>query len=146
MLNVAFSPMVLEPKQFSVGDTIRVTVSFQYTVAQNTTVTLQAVPYQYKLGFLDRIGASAGKKEVSLMAAATPRTVQESIDFTLKDISAGTYGLLVEVPDTGDQVKQDGLIIVVGAFGIMDMIPMLMMVMMLGMVMPMLEGEGMEME
>jgi hypothetical protein len=67
-LEIAFAPLELAPKQFTVGDTIRVTFTFMYMVGEDTTITFQAVPYQYRLGILDRIGASAGTKELRLAA------------------------------------------------------------------------------
>lgn len=142
MLDIVFAPMALEPKQFTVGDTIRVTFSFKYTVDADITITLRAVPYQYVLGILDRIGASAGTKELRL-SKATDRELQETIDFTLVGITSGTYGLLVEVLTPNYSVRADGVLIVAGAPSTLDaMLPMLMMLMMLGMVgmmMPMLQ-------
>ena len=142
-LQIAFAPLALEPKQFAVGDTIRVTFTFKYAVGEDTTITLQAVPYRYLLGILDRIGASAGTKELRLAKASEPKDVQESIEFTLKGISSGTYGLLVEVPGTTYGAKADGVLVVAGApdpwTGMMGM---MMMLMMLGMVVPM-ATEGM---
>ncbi len=141
-LEIAFAPLVLEPKQFNAGDTIRVTFTFKYTVGVDATITLRAVPYQYRLGILDRIGASAGTKELRL-ASASDAVVQESIDFTLSGISSGTYGLLVEVPGTTYGAKSDDVLIVAGTTDMFTaMMPMLMMVMMLGMVMPMMQGMG----
>lgn len=137
-LQIAFAPLELAPKQFAVGDTIRVTFAFKYTVGADTTITIQAVPYQYRLGILDRIGASAGHKEVSLQKSTDPQELQESVDFTLRNITPGTYGLLVEVPGTTYGAKADDVLIVseapspwTGMFG------MMMMLMMLGMVVPM---------
>ncbi len=143
-LQIAFAPLELEPKEFTAGDTIRVTFTFKYTVGVDVTITLQAVPYQYRLGILDRIGASADTKELRL-ASASDETVQESIDFTLAGISSGTYGLMVEVLGTNYGAKADGILIVAGTPDMFSsMMPMLMMLMMLGMVMPMMQGMGEE--
>ena len=143
VLQMAFTPLELTPKQFAVGDTIRVTFTFKYAVGADTAITIQAVPYQYRLGILDRIGASAGHKEVRLAKATEPEEVQESIDFTLRDIAAGTYGLLVEVPGTTYGAKADDVLIVTEAPSLWTgMFGMLMMLMMLGMMMPMLQGMG----
>ncbi len=141
-LEIAFAPLALEPKQFTVGDTVRVTFTFKYTVGVDTTLTLQAVPYQYRLGILNRIGTSAGTKEFRL-ASASDETAQESIDFTLTGISSGTYGLLVEVLGTNYGAKADGVLIVAGTPDMFSaMMPMLMMLMMMGMIMPMMQGMG----
>jgi len=144
-LDIAFSPLALEPKTFNIGDTIRVTASFLYTVGADTSVTVQAGPYQYKLGILDRIGSCFGSTEVSLPKATTPTEKQFTIDFILLPsaqggIKDGTYGLIVEIPGTDFNAKQDGVLVVTGnPASIWDMIPMLVMVMMLGMIMPMME-------
>jgi len=140
-LQVSLRPLGLVPKQFYPGDTIRATVSFKYTVAQDTKITLQAVPYQYKLGVLDRVGSSAGQKEITLTKAMTPASKEVSIDFTLTNIADGKYGLLVEALDTGYYVLQDNLIIVgTGGAGITDVLSMVVTIIMLSVMIPMLEG------
>jgi hypothetical protein len=145
-LQIGFAPLELAPKQFDVGDTIRVTFSFKYVVAQDTTVTLRAGPYNYILGILNRANASLGSKEVILAKSAEPKEVDESIDFVLQGINAGSYGLIVEIPGTTYSTKADGVIVVAGAAGMGSIfsaiMPMLMMFMMLGMVMPMIQGMG----
>ena len=140
-LEIVFAPLELEPRQFVVGDTIRVTFAFKYTVGADTTITIQAVPYQYRLGILDRIGSSAGHKELRLARASEPVEVQESVDFTLQEIAPGTYGLLVEVPGTTYGAKADDVLIVTEAPSPWTgMMGMMAMVMMLGMVAPMVES------
>ena len=42
MLDIVLRPMALTAKEFNAGDTVRVTVSFSYTVGINTTVRLLA--------------------------------------------------------------------------------------------------------
>lgn len=140
-LQVLFTSLELEPKEFIVGDTIRVTVSFQYTIGTPTTIVLQAVPYQYIMGILDRIGASAGQTELLLAAATIPKDVTTTIDFTLTNISSGTYGLLVEILGTTYYVKADSVLIIAGAPPAPNWISMMMMLMMMGMVVSMV-GEG----
>ncbi len=44
-LDIVLAPLALEQKTFNVGDTVRVTVSFKYTVGVNKTVKLSAGPY-----------------------------------------------------------------------------------------------------
>jgi len=143
-LDIVLAPLALTPKQFTVGDTIRVTASFLYTVGADTSVTVQAGPYHYIAGILDRIGASFGKTTVDLPKATTPTDKQFTIDFKLSGIDAGTYGLLVEIPGTDFNVKQDDVLVISGAPGIMDMIttmlPLMLIFMMMGMIMPMLQG------
>jgi len=146
-LQVAFAPLALDPKEFAAGDKVRVTASFLYTVAADTSVTVQAGPYHYILSVLDRIGASFGSTTVSLPRALTPTEKQFTVDFTLKDIAAGTYGLLVEIPGTDLAVKQDDVLIVSAAPSMMDMIgPLLvlgLMAAMMGMMAPTMQ-EGIE--
>jgi len=137
-LQVAFAPLALEPKNFTVGDTIRVTASFLYTVGADTSVTVQAGPYHYIAGILDRIGSCFGKTEVSLPKALTPTEKQFTIDFTLKaqdGIAAGTYGLLVEIPGTDFNVKQDGVLVVAAAPSMWGaLVPLIFLGLMVGMV------------
>jgi hypothetical protein len=148
-LDIVFRPLALEPKTFSVGDTVRVTASFQYTVGKDTSVTVQAGPYHYIAGILDRIGTCFGTTTVDLPKALTPTEKQFTVDFTLKatdGIAAGTYGLLVEIPGTDINVKQDDVLIIPAAPGIFEMIgPLLMiglMVAMVSMMAPMMEEES----
>jgi hypothetical protein len=142
-LDVVFSPLALEPKTFDVGDTVRATASFKYTVGADTSVTVQAGPYHYIAGIPDRIGASFGKTTVDLPKALTPTEKQFTVDFKLSEIDAGTYGLLVEIPGTDFSVKQDDVLIVAGAPNILSQImPIMIMVMVMGMIMPMMEEEG----
>ena len=144
-LAVVFAPLALEPKTFNVGDTIRVTASFLYTVGADTSVTVQAGPYQYRLGILDRIGSCFGTTTVSLPKALTPTEKQLTIDFKLKPttedgIQAGTYGLLVEIPATDFSVKQDDVIVMAGGgFDLMSVMGLMVVTMMMGMIMPMME-------
>lgn len=144
-LDIVFSPLALEPKTFNVGDAIRVTASFIYLVGADTSVEVQAGPYQYKLGILDRIGSCFGITTVSLPKTTTPTEKQFTIDFTLKatdGIAAGTYGLLVEIPGTDFSVKQDDVLIVGAVPNIFSQIlPIIIMVMLMGMVTSMTEEE-----
>jgi hypothetical protein len=141
-LNIVFSPLALEPKTFNVGDTVRVTASFLYTVAADTSVTVQAGPYHYIAGILDRIGASFGITTVDLPMALIPTEKQFTVDFKLSGIDAGTYGLIVEIPGTEFNVKQDDVLIVAAAPNILSQIlPIMIMVMMMGMITPMMEEE-----
>jgi hypothetical protein len=146
-LNIVFSPLALEPKTFNVGDTIRVTASFVYTVAADTSVTVQAGPYHYIAGILDRIGASFGTTTVDLPMALTPTEKQFTVDFKLSGIDAGTYGLIVEIPGTDINVKQDDVLIVAAAPSVFEMIGPLLVIgltaAMVSMMAPMME-EGFE--
>ena len=45
VLDIVLAPLALEPQTFSVGDKVRVTVSFKYVVGVNTTIKLFAGPY-----------------------------------------------------------------------------------------------------
>ena len=153
MLDIALAPMALATKEFNAGDTVRVTVSFKYTVGINTTVTILAGPYSTNIFGKHMVSACVGRADVSLTAVSTPTPQIADIDFILipkanGGIDNGTYGLRVWIEDTNAVAEQDNVIIVSGnpSGGSMDiltsMAPMLMMLMMMGMVMPMIsEGE-----
>jgi hypothetical protein len=155
VLDIVLAPLVLEPQTFNVGDTVRVTVSFKYVVGINTTVKLFAGPYYTNIFGKHMVAPCVGEAEVSLMAASTPTPQTASVDFILipkanGGIENGTYGLRVWIEGTNAVAEQDNVLIVSGNVGGGDvfsgMMPMLMMVMMLGMVMPMVQqmGEGAE--
>jgi hypothetical protein len=144
--------MALEPKTFNVGDKVRVTVSFKYTVGVNTTVKMFAGPYYTNIFGRHMVDPCVGEADVSLVAASTPTSQSASVDFILipkanGGIDNGTYGLRVWIEGTNAVAEQDNVIIVTGnPGGVTDVfsaaLPMLMMLMMMGMVMPMVT-EGM---
>ena len=151
-LDLVLTPMALEPKTFNAGDKVRVTVSFKYVIGVNTTVKLFAGPYYTNLFGKHMVDPCVGQADVSLVAASTPTDGSAMIDFLLipkaqGGIDNGTYGLRVWVEGTNAVAEQDNVIIVTGNASGGDMftamMPMLMMLMMLGMVMPMVtEGAG----
>jgi hypothetical protein len=151
-LEIVLAPMALEPQTFNVGDTVRVTVSFKYTVGVNTTVKLLAGPYYTNIFGKHMVTPCVGQADVSLAAASEPAPQSASVDFILipkanGGIDNGTYGLRVWIEGTNAVAEQDNVLIVSGNVSGGDvftgMMPMLMMLMMLGMVMPM-ATEGME--
>ncbi|MBI4186263.1 MAG: hypothetical protein HY530_02010 [Chloroflexi bacterium] len=144
--------MALTAKEFNVGDTVRVTVSFSYTVGINTSLRLLAGPYYTNIFGKHLVDSCVGRVDVSLPAASTPTSQTADIDFTLVPkslggIDNGTYGLRVWVEDSNALAEQDSVIIVSGNTSgggdmFTSMMPMLMMVMMLGMIMPMTQQMG----
>ncbi len=157
VLDVVFAPMALEPGTFTVGDKIRVTVSFKYAIGVNTTVKLLAGPYYTNLFGKHLVDTCVGQTDVPLAASSSPTQGTATVDFvlvakSLGGIDNGTYGLRVWIEDTNAVAEQDNVMIVSGNAGSGDMfssmMPMLMMVMMLGMIMPMTQqmGEGTEEE
>ncbi len=152
MLDIALTPMALTTKEFNAGDTVRVTVSFSYTVGINTTVRLLAGPYYTNIFGKHLVDPCVGRADVSLAVASTPTPQTADVDFmlipkSLGGIENGTYGLRVWVEDTNAVAEQDSVIIVTGNTGgggdmFTSMMPMLMMVMMLGMIMPMTQQMG----
>ena len=151
MLDVALMPMALAQKEFNAGDTIRVTVSFKYTVGVNTTVTILAGPYSTNIFGKHMVSACVGRTDVSLTVVSTPTRQTADVDFILipkanGGIDNGTYGLRVWIEDTNAVAEQDNVIIVsgnpTGGLDISGIMPMVMMLMMLGMVMPMVQGMG----
>ena len=152
MLDVVLAPMALATKEFNAGDTVRVTVSFSYTVGINTTVRLLAGPYYTNIFGKHMVDPCVGRADVSLPAVSTPTPQTADVDFmlvpkSLGGIDNGTYGLRVWVEGTNAVAEQDSVIIVSGNTSgggdmFSSMIPMLMMVMMLGMIMPMTQQMG----
>ena len=153
MLDIALRPMALTAKEFNAGDTVRVTVSFSYTVGVNITVKLLAGPYYTNIFGKHLVDSCVGQADVSLPAASTPAQESADIDFTLVPkslggIDNGTYGLRVWVEGSNALAEQDSVIIVSGnasssgADIFSSIMPMLMMVMMLGMIMPMTQQMG----
>ena len=156
VLELVLTPMALASKTFNVGDKVRVTVSFKYVIGVNTTVKLFAGPYYTNIFGKHMVDSCVGQSDISLVAASSPTAGSATIDFILVPkanggIDNGTYGLRVWVEGTNAVVEQDSIIIVSGnpsGSGLTDMfsamMPMLMMVMMLGMVAPMMQGMGSE--
>ncbi|MDP4280419.1 MAG: hypothetical protein QQM50_07755 [Dehalococcoides mccartyi] len=154
-LDIVLAPMALEQKTFNVGDTVRVTVSFKYTVGVNKTVRLLAGPYYTNLFGKHLVDQCTGDADVALVPASTPAAQTATVDFILipkatGGIENGTYGLRVWIEDTNALAEQDNIVIVTGNPGSSDMfssmMPMIMMLMMMGMIMPMTQqmGEGSE--
>lgn len=148
VLDITLEPMALEQKTFNVGDTVRVTVSFKYTVGVNKTVKLSAGPYYSNVFGKHLVASCVGDADVQLVPASSPATQSATVDFTLipkanNGIDNGTYGLRVWVEDTNAVAEQDDVIVVTGNPGSTDMfssmMPMIMMLMMMGMVMPMVQ-------
>ena len=132
-----------EQVQLGPGDTLRVSCNFKYTVAQAITVTLWAA-----------LGIGLGRdiesfKEISLEPTLTPKTWEGDIDIPIPTSGKnnGTYWLQAEIKgyDLGKNAGQkiEGAVVIsgMGGAGITDMLPVLIMVMMMGMVMPMMEEE-----
>ena len=152
MLDIALTPMALVAKEFNAGDTVRVTVSFSYTVGINTNMRLLAGPYYTNIFGKHLVDQCVGRVDVPLAVASTPTPQTVDVDFTLipkslGGIENGTYGLRVWVEGTNAVAEQDSVIIVSGNTGdggdmFTSMMPMLMMVMMLGMIMPMTQQMG----
>jgi len=157
VIDIVLAPMALEQKTFNVGDTVRVTVSFKYTVGVNKTIRLFAGPYSTNLFGKNLVEQCVGDADVSLIPASTPASQTAEVDFILipkanGGIGNGTYGLRVWIEDTNALAEQDDVIIVTGNTGSSDMfssiMPMIMMLMMMGMIMPITQqmGEGAEQE
>ena len=151
VLDITLAPLALEPKTFSVGDTVRVTVSFKYIVGVNKTVKLSTGPYYTNLFGKHLVDQCVGDADVALVPASTPAAQTATVDFILipkanGGIDNGTYGLRVWIEDTNAVAEQDNVIVVSGNSSGGDMftsmMPMLMMVMMMGMIMPMTQQMG----
>jgi len=126
VLDIILAPMALEQKTFNVGDTVRVTVSFKYTVGVNKTVRLLAGPYYTNLFGKYLIDQCVGDADVALVPASTPAAQTATVDFILipkatGGIENGTYGLRVWIEDTNALAEQDNVVIVTGNPGSSDM-------------------------
>ena len=148
MLDITLAPMALALKEFIVGDTVRVTVSFKYAVAVDTTVKILAGPYYTNIFGKHMVGTCVGQTDLPLTATTTLTPQTADVDFLLipkanGGIDNGTYGLRVWVEDTDAMTEQDNVIIVSGnpggIFDLSGILPMVMMLMMMGMVMPMVQ-------
>ncbi|MDZ4230395.1 MAG: hypothetical protein U1B77_01090, partial [Dehalococcoidales bacterium] len=140
---MVLAPMALATKEFNAGDTVRVTVSFSYTVGINTTARLLAGPYYTNIFGKHLVDSCVGRADVALPAVSTPARQTADVDLmlipkSLGGIDNGTYGLRVWVEGTNAVAEQDSVIIISGNTSgggdmFSSMMPMLMMVMMLGM-------------
>ncbi len=155
VFDIALAPLALEQKTFNVGDTIRVTISFKYAVGVNKTVKLLAGPYYTNLFGKHMVDSCVGDTDLSLVAASTPTVQSATVDFNLVPkatggIENGTYGLRVWIEDTNAIAEQDNVLVVAGNPGSTDMfsamMPMIMMLMMMGMIMPLTKQMGGETE
>lgn len=151
MLDIAFAPMALTPKTFNAGDKVRVTVSFKYVAGVNKYVKVFAGPFYTNVFGKHMVDQCVGQADLSLTAASAPTDGSATVDFvlipkSLGGIENGTYGLRVWVEGTNAIAEQDSLIIVTGNAGSGDMftsmMPILMMVMMMGVMMPLVKGMG----
>jgi len=145
------------------GDTVRVTVSFQYRVGVDTSLTLRAAPYYSNLFGKHLVSACMGQTDLLLEPSSEAMEKTAAVDITLTPsslggIENGTYGLVVwlrsgnstadpwTLPSPLARAEQDNVMVISGnsSGGITDtlssMMPMLMLVMMLGMIGPMLSG------
>ena len=163
VLNITLAPLALETKSFNSGETVRVTVSFNYRVGVNTTLKLQASPYYTNIWGRNLVDICKGQTDILLEATSTEVIKTADVDMllvakSLGGIENGTYWLVVWLrpQDSTDNpwvlpgpiaaVEQENVLIVSGnsSGGFTDilssMMPMLMMVMMMGMMGPMLSG------
>lgn len=142
------------PVEISVGETLRVSCSFKYRVAQDMLISLWACPYQRRLGIRDLIQSCRGETNVTL-EATTVLTLKEVVVDCLfipaseGGIGDGTYGLVAEIEGTDIKEEIDNCLTVSGnpksAWGaIMDIIPLMMIMMMFSMMTPMMKGFGNE--
>jgi len=129
-----------QPVPIQAGQTLKVFYSFSYKVSETTSVPIWASLYRYSLGVLNRVEQAQTKTTITLDAATVWQTCEGQIDIAVGNVSAGVYGLILELPGFKDAgAKIDDCIEVIAAAGIMEMLPMLMMVMVMGMVMETVE-------
>jgi hypothetical protein len=165
MLELTLTTLALETTTFQAGDTVRVTVSFRYKVGVDTSLKLLAAPYYSNLFGKNLVEQCQGQADLFLEDCSIEGEKTAAVDMvlvpkSLGGIDNGTYGLVVwlrpenssagpwTLPGPIARAEQDNVLVVSGnsGGGLMDsfssMMPMLMMVMMLGMVMPLMQGLG----
>jgi hypothetical protein len=139
--NVLYPLTEGQPLPISVGETIKVSYAFKYMMPEQSSVRVWASLYRYTAGILDRSGNAQTKSTITLAKSIEWTLYEGQIDITVGSINAGLWGLIVELPDYGGmEAKIDDCIEVAAAPNIIEQIlPILVMVMMMGMIMPMME-------
>lgn len=124
-----------EQVQLRLGDTLRVSYTFNYKVAETTSVEIWASLYNYSPGYLDRKEAAQTKEIIDLEGTLTYRPYESQIDIVIGDISSGTYGLICELPKCDVEQHIDDCIEVTAPPSVFEMIgPLLVLGLMAGMV------------
>jgi hypothetical protein len=142
--NVLYPLTEGQPLPISVGETIKVFYAFKYKIPEQSSVRVWASLYRYTAGILNRSGDAQTKSTITLAKSTEWTPYQGQIDITVGSINAGLWGLIVELPDYGGmEAKIDDCIEVAAAPNIIEQIlPILIMVMMMGMIMPMMGEEA----
>jgi hypothetical protein len=130
-----------EPVKIQPGQKVRVLYSLSYKVADTATLSIWGSLYTKTLGAVNRIEQAQTKTTITLEKSITGQTYEDFLDITVgAGVKAGQYGLIVELPGFENAAATiDDCIEVAGTPGIMEMLPALMTMMMLGMVVPMME-------
>ena len=126
-----------QPLPVTVGETIRVSYAFRYKMPEDTSVRIWASLYRYTAGILDRASQAQTKGTITLEKALDWQDYAGEIDIEVGQVSAGTYGLICELPDYGAEAEDhiDNCIEVAAAPSMLDMVgPLLMLGLMVGMV------------
>ena len=92
MLDITLAPMALALKEFTVGDTVRVTVSFKYAVAVDTTITIKAGPYYRDILGTHMVGTCIGQTDLLLTAATTLIRVKANLHEKIRLTNATEKG------------------------------------------------------
>ena len=131
--NVLYPLTEGQPLPISAGDTLRVFYAFKYKLPEETGVRIWASLYTG--GIAGRQEKAQTKQTITLEKALESKDYSGEIDIVVGEISSGTYGLILELPDYDKENHIGDCLEVTAAPSIMDMIPMLMVVMMMGMMM-----------
>jgi hypothetical protein len=162
VLDISLAPLALETQTFNAGDTVRISVSFQYRVGLDTELRLMAAPFYSNLFGNHVVDSCLGQSDIFLEASPEEAEKTAAVDMLLVPkasggIENGTYGLVVWIRPQNSQAgpwslpgplaraEQDSVMVVTGnsiggSSTLSAMMPALMMVMMLGMVGPMISG------
>lgn len=143
--NVVYSLAEGQPLPITVGDTIKVFYSFTYKMPQRTDVRIWASLYRYTAGILDRASAAQTKQTITLEKALDWIPYEGEIDIVVGSISAGTYGLICELPDYDTESHIDDSIEVSAPLNIWEMMgPLLIIGLMVGLMSMLTPKEGEE--
>ncbi len=127
-----------QPLPIAIGDTLKVFYAFRYRIPEEADIKIWASLYKYSFGIIDRQGQSQTKGTIILPRALDWENFSGEIDIVIGNMSAGTYGLILELPDYDVEERIDDSLEVATVAGIFDMIGPILIIGIMAMVLPML--------
>ncbi len=144
--NILYPLVEGQPFPINVGETLRVSFAFKYLMPEDTEIRIWSSLYYYTpLGLFNREDRAQTKGVILLEKAEEWKDFTGEIDILIGQAPSGIYGLIVELPDYGEEAEHriETCIQVIGVASIFDMIGPLLILGLLAGIMPML-GEGAE--